>query len=583
MNPTYESNTPFSNPNEPCDVIMKGGISSGVVYPKAIVELAKKYQFKGIGGTSAGAIAAALTAAAEYGRENQGFEKIEKLSEEIPHVLESLFQPTPSSRPIFEFCLLLMDKVNFSIWKLVLWLKYTPLYWILFLALGIGGIIQYAVLPDNTHLVVRVLVMLTYAVIAGLVGFVCHIKSMIKVFLKQLPSDTYGMCTGMGQSGYEQIALTEWLAQKIDWVSGIHESSKCTTKPLTFGDLYGRDYPEDPKKRAIVLELMTTNLSHGRPYKLPLENRKYMFKPDEFKKYFPERIVDWMVKHSKTDSKNPEYYKLPPTQHLPVIVAVRMSLSFPILLSAIPLYTYDYTLLDAEARKCPQKCIFSDGGISSNFPIHFFDAALPTRPTFGITLGVFDDKRHSSRVFFPENSRQGRLLVFTEINTTGQFMGAILNAMQNWQDNLRSIQASYRERIVRINLKEDEGGLNLNMPEGTIENLLDLGMKAGTKINDHFDMKQHQWRRFLVWSNALEGELFALHDTYTTHLLYQDFVKSFGNTVETYTQTNVWMESCEDIYNNLMDNVKNWKGYKPLISDGKIPRPGLDLLLTPLN
>ena len=34
---------------------------------------------------------------------------------------------------------------------------------------------------------------------------------------------------------------------------------------------------------------------------------------------------------------------------------------------------------------------FSDGGIASNFPIHFFDSWLPDRPTFGITLQYLPD------------------------------------------------------------------------------------------------------------------------------------------------------------------------------------------------
>jgi hypothetical protein len=50
-------------PNRYCDIVMKGGITSGVVYPPAVVELSKTYTFKNIGGTSAGAIAAAVTAA----------------------------------------------------------------------------------------------------------------------------------------------------------------------------------------------------------------------------------------------------------------------------------------------------------------------------------------------------------------------------------------------------------------------------------------------------------------------------------------------------------------------------------------
>src|SRR5689334_957037 len=52
-----------------CDIIMRGGITSGVVYPGAVVELAKQgYTFKNVGGASAGAIAAAMTAAAQYAK-----------------------------------------------------------------------------------------------------------------------------------------------------------------------------------------------------------------------------------------------------------------------------------------------------------------------------------------------------------------------------------------------------------------------------------------------------------------------------------------------------------------------------------
>ena len=40
-----------------CDIVMKGGVTSGVVYPGAVCELAKHYQFKSIGGASSGAIA----------------------------------------------------------------------------------------------------------------------------------------------------------------------------------------------------------------------------------------------------------------------------------------------------------------------------------------------------------------------------------------------------------------------------------------------------------------------------------------------------------------------------------------------
>ena len=55
---------------------MKGGITSGVVYPHALCELARTYRFVNVGGTSAGAIAAAGAAAAEHGRDRGGFAKL---------------------------------------------------------------------------------------------------------------------------------------------------------------------------------------------------------------------------------------------------------------------------------------------------------------------------------------------------------------------------------------------------------------------------------------------------------------------------------------------------------------------------
>src|SRR6476660_4853886 len=46
-----------------CDLVLRGGIASGIVYPRAIAKLAETYDFRSIGGSSAGAIAAAWTAA----------------------------------------------------------------------------------------------------------------------------------------------------------------------------------------------------------------------------------------------------------------------------------------------------------------------------------------------------------------------------------------------------------------------------------------------------------------------------------------------------------------------------------------
>ena len=44
----------YSAPDKECDLIMQGGITSGVVYPPAVLKLAPRFRFRNIGGTSAG-------------------------------------------------------------------------------------------------------------------------------------------------------------------------------------------------------------------------------------------------------------------------------------------------------------------------------------------------------------------------------------------------------------------------------------------------------------------------------------------------------------------------------------------------
>ena len=61
--PDAPQSDPFANPAKKCDIVMKGGITSGIVYPSAVCKLAEVYRFVNVGGTSAGAIGAAATAA----------------------------------------------------------------------------------------------------------------------------------------------------------------------------------------------------------------------------------------------------------------------------------------------------------------------------------------------------------------------------------------------------------------------------------------------------------------------------------------------------------------------------------------
>src|SRR5262247_2287939 len=93
-----------------CDLIMKGGITSGVVYPSLILQRRAWYRFRSIGSTSAGAMAAAVTAAAELGRDKGGFDVLRDVREYVRsgrNLLE-LFQPTRVGRPVLDLALRVM-------------------------------------------------------------------------------------------------------------------------------------------------------------------------------------------------------------------------------------------------------------------------------------------------------------------------------------------------------------------------------------------------------------------------------------------------------------------------------------------
>src|SRR6266571_3579937 len=132
-----QSNPP---PDRYCDLVMKGGITSGIVYPLAILELAKHYRFKNIGGTSAGAIAAAVTAAAEYQRRKTdsmaGFERLAQLPQELgapvsagQSRLLSLFQPNTSCRRLFKVLVYSLNRTTtFGRTAAIVW-GFVRAYW----------------------------------------------------------------------------------------------------------------------------------------------------------------------------------------------------------------------------------------------------------------------------------------------------------------------------------------------------------------------------------------------------------------------------------------------------------------------
>lgn len=519
-----------------CDIVMKGGVTSGVVYPLAVCELAKSYNFKNIGGTSAGAIAAAAAAAAECGRRRSGdmtaFATLANLPNWLgaPGRLADMFQPQPETRTLFS---VVMAALNAK----------TPL--------RTAAAVATALLrgfPITAVLLAGALIALlnwmrgqlagaafAYAAVATLVLVAALFLLVVARFLYRqltvtLPANFYGMSRAFDRRHGDEPAdtpLTNWLTGYLNELAGKPLSSG----PLTFGDLYaaprasGDPERPGPDYRAINLEMMTTALNHGRPYRLPFRDpdRLFFFSPEEFRLLFPPFVVQHMVDRAPEIKglapKAPgcdRLYPFPAASDLPVVVATRMSLSFPVLLAAVPLYAVDFGLAinqDHATAPTAERCWFSDGGITSNLPIHFFDAPLPSWPTFAINLKQFhpDHDSEAGAVFLPQNTREGTQIVWTRFEKAGrfgslpQFLWAILNAMQNWQDTSLTRIPGYRDRLVHVSQHDDEGGLNLNMPPDVVERLAERGRRAGAALVKRFagsdaaaaeGWTEHRWVRF---------------------------------------------------------------------------------------
>lgn len=568
--------TQFQYPTAECDLIMQGGITSGVVYPGAVLKLAERYRFRSIGGTSAGAIAAAATAAAELGRDSGGFDRLSKLPKELGECLLSLFQPARQFRGVFAIFLACLGGHS-SVLKAVHILALCIRHFLITTLIGLAPALMYVSRTWDTPRTPLERFAIALAVVAGIL--LAYLVRLAWLLLRTLPGQLFGVCPGLAQSRKAKPALCEWLADLFDRTAGLTAGAG----PLTFGAL---------KTAGIELKMMTTNLSGRRPYSLPFithpshpeRDARYSYEEKEWARYFPKRIMAWLEGHTIPVACNPGYRYLPDADVLPVIVAVRMSLSFPFLLSAIPLYRQDWTYRSKADYSQLRRCVFSDGGISSNFPIQFFDNLLPTRPTFAIALRDYSPLRYASdkpheRVTMPvpQHADQGFLLPINSVASLFDFIGAIIDSARNWQDNLQSILAGYRERIVTVALTKTEGGLNLNMDANLIMDLHGLGSIAGDHMLN-FDLRAHQWRRFLVAYARLEDSFARMNKAYAGG--FSAFLNTYPPKTIGYVPTQQWFDDVHARINTLLALTDPWS-QPSLGSCGKIPKPDTDLRITP--
>lgn len=483
-----------------CDLIMKGGITSGVVYPFAIVELAKAYRLRSIGGASAGAIAAVMAAGAEYRRQSSpakddmsGFVMIGDMAEELAADMQSLFQPAPKLAGLFG---ILMSAVSGGsvIGAIVAAHRAQAIA-----AAAVGGALAVAGLITGN--IALVLLGLLVGALIAVLGIAWSLKRNVA---EDLPAHDFGICPGATMPGAGTPALTEWIADRIDMAAGNLDADGAPGAPLTVGQL---------DAMGIEVASMTTDLSSQRPYQLPLRAKHHFFSRAEFETLFPRRVVAAMCAEAEPEAVPggpQDLYPLPIGDDFPVVLCARMSLSFPGLISAVPLWRRDWQVAGPDGKKgVYRRCLFSDGGISSNFPIHFFDALLPRRPTFGISLTAWDPARHGDeRVHLSNAPTQSTSLPIRPVKGLGAFVFAILNTAKDWQDTLQSKLPGYAERIIEIRLDDArEGGMNLAMDKATIDTLAEYGRQAGVKLVEEFDFDENRWRRALSLLPNLEGSL----------------------------------------------------------------------------
>lgn len=504
-----------------CDLVLTGGVASGVVYPWAILEIARAFRFKSIGGTSVGAMAAALAAAAEYGRRNgydDGFEVLRRapgdLAKPGPRGLRtkmlSLFQPAPEGQRLFDLFVGAVDiygetrRSRVPRWVRLLWPILSsyrvPALWGLALGVLIGRGNLLALL-----LAIPVCVLLAVAWFG-----------LRPDLIKGLVQNDLGLCHGKTRPGRDpktDPGLVEWLDKGIQLAAGLGREEA----PLTFRDLWSA--PSSPgaprvavgdgderRLRSINLEMITTNVTHGRPYRLPLQDEtdRVYFRRDDMERFFPDRVVAAMVKAARPYAPASEFD--PPASgstegllelprgDLPILVAARLSLSFPLLFSAVPLWAVDHEM--PREDRVLKRCWFSDGGLCSNFPIHLFDAAVPRWPTFGLWLGQRNPFRRDVFVWLPKTHLQGSRDSWQRFDPDdpgtrvqarerhdkplGFLAGFLLAAgltAKDWQDRSAMRLPTARNRVARLALRPGEGELHIGMPR---KRILRMARRYGT-------------------------------------------------------------------------------------------------------
>ena len=569
-----QSNTPtpaedrplpgFSDRAEPdrfCDLVLTGGVTSSIAYPGAIFALGSVFRFNGIGGSSSGGGTAALAAAAEYRRRRgspAGFQQMLESTAEVADMfegrtgLEWLFQPDAGQQRLFDALVPAVatptDKGAAGVRGVLR--AYGP--FVLVPAVSLISLAYLATAGATAPVWALAGAWLGVVVLALLVG-VAMAGLVFWRDLRRLAAADFGLCSGLArQHGAPREPITPWLHGLIQQVAGRTSGEA----PLTFEDLHGA--PGSPaqalndgslaRPRSIDLRMFVADVTRGLPLQLPLpdadetaddgapDDEALYFLPQEMATLFPADVVAHLVAVSAPVADGSlrvagraaqvGFRRLPGRQ-LPLIVAARMTVSFPVLFRAVPLWAVSQRQGPSREREL-RRCLFSDGGLISAFPMHLFDSLLPAWPTFGIALHPVPD---ADLPTLPDEVA-GIVHVPTQADDLGPerwdtpstaprrardllgFAGAMLSTVMSWNDNTVRRMAGVRDRVAHVSLRPSVGGLNILMTPAQIRQLARLGTEAGLALIKRFVLdldpagrgrgwSEHRWTRLLLLAQSL--------------------------------------------------------------------------------
>ncbi|HEX8225931.1 MAG TPA: patatin-like phospholipase family protein [Allosphingosinicella sp.] len=547
-----------SRPELECDLIMKGGITSGVVYPGAIAQIADGYRLRSIGGTSAGAIAAAAAAAMEFGRASGLNSAARDRLADVPArlgaatadgtpLLTRLFQPDPGTAPLLAPVLDMMRPALGPKLRGLLSLLGLPLL------LAIAGAAGLLYASGLRHLPPGIVAKLAIAIVA-LVVIAALLLPLLWLLRIRGPlaalAEGFGFCSGMTAAKSRDDpplpSLTQWLHSEIQALAGLPSD-----EPLTFADLWTADKRaggasrdaailaalaelDAPLKdvglagcrREIDLALVASDMSRSLSVQFPFlpGGAKLYARRSDLGQLFPEDVLRWMESRAIEDDlegvtlegcpARDLVFPLPRPEDMPIVFAARVSMSFPLLFRAVRLYLLHYRSRRRRGGKELLELWLADGGITSNFPVHLFDAPVSTRPTFCLNLLYPGDEVHSEAGAEPTGesaetadgassdpealhirmarTNRAELLLLHEMKQGPSLArligwgGRIIFTARQWSDIALMNVPGYRDRIVHIRMLSGEGGLNLAMSQATVRRLDSRGRLAGKVIAGRF-------------------------------------------------------------------------------------------------